>query len=76
MTIFGGIGLPAETWTAKHASGLTQPPVWTLVDDGTLAPAPRVYESAVLDTNSFSMIVFAGLDTDIRNTVEVLTPVL
>jgi hypothetical protein len=76
MTIFGGIGLPAETWTAKHASGLTKPPVWTLVDDGTLAPAPRVYESAVLDTNSFSMIVFAGLDTDIRNTVEVLTPVL
>jgi hypothetical protein len=76
MTIFGGIGQPSDTWTATHASGLTQPPVWNLVDNGTTGPAPRMYESAVLDTNSASMIIFAGFDTDVRNTVEVLTPVI
>lgn len=76
MTIFGGIGQPSDTWTATHASGLTQPPVWKLVDNGTTGPAPLWYESAVLDTNSSSMIIFAGLDTDIRNDVEVLTPVI
>ena len=76
MTIFSGIGQPADTWTASHASGVTQPPVWKLVDDGASGPLPRLYESTVLDTNSSSMIVFGGLDTDIRNTVVVLTPVM
>jgi hypothetical protein len=76
MTIFGGIGLPAETWTASHASGLTQPPVWTLANSGVPVPDPRVFCSAVLDTNSFSMIVFGGLTTDIVNTVIVLSPVM
>jgi hypothetical protein len=76
MTIFGGIGQPSDTWTATHASGLTQPPVWKLVDSGTTGPAPLLYESAVLDTNSASMIIFAGFDADVRNTVEVLTPVM
>ena len=32
MTIFGGIGQPSDTWSAAHASGLTEPPVWTLVN--------------------------------------------
>jgi hypothetical protein len=76
MTIFSGNGQPADTWTATHASGVTQPPVWKLVDNGALGPLPRLYESTVLDTNSLSMIVFGGLDTDIRNTVAVLTPVM
>jgi hypothetical protein len=76
MTIFGGIGLPAETWTAAHASGLTQPPVWTLTNSGVPVPDPRVWCSAVLDTNSFSMIVFGGLGTDLLNTVIVLSPVM
>jgi len=76
MTIFSGNGQPADTWTASHASGLTQPPVWKLVDNGASGPLPRLYESTVMDTNSSSMIVFGGLDTDIRNTVAVLTPVL
>jgi len=76
MTIFGGIGLPAETWTAAHASGLTQPPVWTLTNSGVPVPDPRVFCSAVLDTNSFSMIVFGGLATDFLNTVIVLSPVM
>jgi len=76
MTIFGGIGLPAETWTASHASGLTQPPVWTLTNSGVPVPDPRWLESAVLDTNSFSMIVFGGLTTEFVNTLIVLSPVL
>ncbi len=76
MTIFSGNGQPADTWTATHASGLTQPPVWNLVDDGTSGPLPLLYESTVLNTNSASMIVFGGLDTDIRNTAAVLTPVM
>jgi len=76
MTIFGGIGLPAETWTASHASGFTQPPVWTLTNSGVPVPDPRWLESAVLDTNSFSMIVFGGLTTEFVNTVIVLSPVL
>jgi hypothetical protein len=76
MTIFSGIGQPADTWTATHASGVTQAPVWKLVDDGASGPLPRLYESTVLDINSSSMIVFGGLDTDIRNTVAVLTPVM
>jgi len=76
MTIFSGIGQPADTWTATHATGVTQPPVWTLVNDGASGPLPLLYESTVLNTNSSSMIVFGGLDTDIRNTVAVLTPVM
>ena len=76
MSIFGGDGLPAETWTASHASGLAQPPVWTLANSGVPAPDPRTSATAVLDTNSFSMIVFGGYGTDIYNTVIVLTPVL
>lgn len=76
MTIFGGIGLPAETWTAAHASGLTQPPVWTLTNSGVPVPDPRDMCSAVLDTNSFSMIVFGGLSTDLLNAVVVLSPVM
>jgi hypothetical protein len=77
MTIFGGIGLPAETWTAAHASGVTQPPVWTLVNSGNPTPDPRLFCSAVLDTDSSSMIVFGGLGTtDVLNTVIVLSPVM
>jgi hypothetical protein len=76
MTIFGGIGLPAETWTAAHASGLTEPPVWTLTNAGIPAPDPRTSCTAVLDTNSFSMIVFGGYNTEILNTVIVLSPVM
>ena len=77
MTIFGGIGLPAETWTAAHASGLAQPPVWTLINSGVPVPDPRLYSSAVLDTGSSSMIVFGGLGpTDVLNTVIVLSPVM
>jgi hypothetical protein len=76
MTIFGGNGLPAESWTAAHASGLTQPPVWTLTNSGVPVPDARVWCSAVLDTNSFSMIVFGGLATDLVNTVVVLSPVM
>jgi hypothetical protein len=76
MTIFGGIGLPAESWTAAHASGLAQPPVWTLANSGVPVPDARVWCSAVLDTNSFSMIVFGGLATDLVNTVVVLSPVM
>jgi hypothetical protein len=77
MTIFGGIGLPAETWTAAHASGLTQSPVWTLANSGVPVPDPRTFCSAVLDTNSFSMIVFGGLgSTSLLNTVIVLSPVM
>ena len=76
MSIFGGNGLPAETWTASHASGLTQPPVWTMTNSGVPAPDPRTSATAVLDTNSFSMIVFGGYGTELYNTVIVLTPVL
>jgi hypothetical protein len=76
MTIFGGIGLPGETWTASHASGVMQPPVWTLTNSGVPVPDPRLYESTVLDTNSFSMIVFGGMTTDLVNTVVVLSPVM
>jgi len=76
MTIFGGIGQPAETWTAANASGLAQPPTWTLTNAGTPVPAPRTDCTAVLDTNSRSMIVFGGYDTDFLNTVLVLSPVL
>jgi hypothetical protein len=74
MSIFGGIGQPAETWTAAHASGLTQPPVWTLSNPGTQFPDPRDYETAVLDTTSLSMIVFGGMSTQFLNTVVVLSP--
>jgi len=76
MTIFGGIGQPAETWTASHASGLTQPPAWTLTNSGVPVPDPRTDCTAVLDTNSFSMVVFGGYNTDFLNTVIVLSPVL
>jgi hypothetical protein len=76
MTIFSGIGQPADTWTATHASGVTHAPVWKLVDNGAAGPLPRLNESAVLNTNSASMIIFGGIDTDIRNTTVVLTPVL
>ena len=76
MTIFGGIGLPAETWTAAHASALNAPPVWTLANSGVPVPDARVWCSAVLDTNSFSMIVFGGLAADLVNTVVVLSPVM
>ena len=77
MTIFGGIGLPAESWTAAHASGLTQPPVWTLANSGVPVPDPRTFCSAVLDTNSFSMIIFGGLgSTSLLNTAIVLSPVM
>jgi len=75
MAVFGGNGLPAETWIASNASGLTQPPTWTLVNPGTLLD-PRVFESAALDTDSLSMVVFGGLDTNIENTTLVLSPVL
>jgi hypothetical protein len=76
MTIFSGIGQPADTWTATHAIGATQAPVWKLVDNGASGPLPRLNESTVLNTNSSSMIIFGGIDTDIRNTVAVLTPVM
>jgi hypothetical protein len=55
---------------------VTQPPVWKLVDNGAGGPLPRLYESAVLDTNSASMIIFGGIDTNIRDTTAVLTPVM
>ena len=74
MTIFGGIGQPSDTWSAAHASGLTQPPVWTLVNPGVPFEDPRTFETAVLDTNSFSMIVFGGINTQFLNTVIVLSP--
>jgi hypothetical protein len=74
MTIFGGIGQPSDTWSAAHASGLTEPPVWTLVNPGIPFEDPRTFETAVLDTNSFSMIVFGGFNTEILNTVVVLSP--
>jgi hypothetical protein len=76
MTIFGGIGQPADSWTVLNASGLTQPPTWTLTNSGTPGPAPRTDCTAVLDINSQSMIVFGGYDTDFRSTVVVLSPVL
>jgi hypothetical protein len=76
MIIFGGIGLPAETWTAAHASGLTAPPVWTLTNSGVPVPDPRTDCTAVLDTNSLSMIVFGGYNIDMLNTVIVLSPVM
>jgi hypothetical protein len=76
MTIFSGIGQPADTWTATHASGVNHAPVWKLVDNGAAGPLPRFNESAVLNTNSASMIIFGGVDTDIRDTTVVLTPVL
>ncbi len=76
MTIFGGIGQPEETWTAAHASGLTQPPVWTLTNSGPPSPDPRTDCTAVLDTNSLSMIVFGGYNTEFFNTVIVLSPVI
>ncbi len=75
MTVFGGIGLPAETWTASNASGMTQPPTWKLANPGTLLD-PLFLESAALDTNSLSMVVFGGLDTNIENSVLVLSPIL
>jgi hypothetical protein len=75
MTIFGGNGLPAETWTASNASGATKPPTWKLVNPGTLLD-PLFLESAALDTNSLSMVIFGGLATDIENSVFVLSPVL
>jgi hypothetical protein len=76
MSIFGGIGQPAETWTAANASGLMQPPVWTLTNSGTPVPDPRTDCTAVLDTSSQSMIVFGGYNTDFLNTVIVLSPVM
>jgi hypothetical protein len=76
MTIFGGIGQPADTWTAAHANGLSQPPVWTLTNSGVPAPDPRTNSTAVLDTNSLSMIVFGGYNTEMLNTVIVLSPVM
>jgi hypothetical protein len=76
MIIFGGIGFPAETWTAAHASGLSAPPVWSLTNSGVLAPDPRTDCTAVLGTNSLSMIAFGGYNTGMLNTVIVLSPVL
>jgi hypothetical protein len=73
MTIFGGIGQPADTWTASHASGLTEPPVWTLVNSGVPVPDPRTSCTAVLDTNTYTMIVFGGYNTDMLNSVIVLS---
>jgi hypothetical protein len=75
MTIFGGIGLPAETWTAANASGLTQPPVWKLANAGNGIDA-RTWESAVLDISSLSMTVFGGLTNELVNSAIVLSPVL
>ena len=76
MTIFGGIGQAAETWTLAHASGLTQPPTWTLTNSGVPVPDPRTDCSAVLDTSSQSMIVFGGYNTEILNTVMALSPLM
>jgi hypothetical protein len=47
-----------------------------LTNSGVPVPDPRVWCSAVLDTNSFSMIVFGGLAADLVNTVVVLSPVM
>jgi len=73
MTIFGGIGQPADTWTASNASGLTEPPVWTLVNSGIPVLDPRTSCTAVLDTNTYTMIVFGGYNTDMLNSVMVLS---
>lgn len=76
MAIFGGIGQPAETWTVSHASGVTQAPVWTLVNSAATRPDTRTDCTAVLDLNSLSMVVFGGYNTTVLNSVEVLSPVM
>jgi hypothetical protein len=72
MTIFGGNGQPADTWTLANASGIGGTPVWTLVDSGS-GPAPRTDATAVLDTSSSTFVVFGGANTDYLNDVWALT---
>jgi hypothetical protein len=72
MTIFGGIGQLADTWTLTNASGVGGTPVWTLVDSGS-GPAPRTDATAVLDTSSSTFMVFGGANSDYLNDVWALT---
>jgi hypothetical protein len=76
MTIVGGIGQPADVWTAAHASGLTEPPAWTMVNAGDAALDSLTDCTGVLDANSRSMIIFGGYDAQILNSVFVLSPVM
>lgn len=76
MTIFGGIGADSATWTAFSASGLTQPPVWTMVNGGS-GLEPPTFGTAVMNTNNLSMIVFGGMTTQqVLNTAMDLSPLM
>ena len=76
MVIFGGIGQPPATWTAAHANGVGGAPTWTRTNAGTSGIVSLTSTSAVLDTDSLTMILFGGYNTKIVNSVYLLFPVL
>jgi hypothetical protein len=71
MTIFGGIGQPADTWMLTAASGASAP-AWNLLNSGDGGPDPRTDSTAALDTSSSSMIIFGGANTNYLNDIWVL----
>jgi hypothetical protein len=69
MTIFGGFGQPADTWTLVNASAVAGMPAWTMLNSGNGGPDPRTDCIAVLDTSTSSMLIFGGINTDFLNEV-------
>ncbi len=64
MTIFGGLGMPSDTWILTAASGLNAHPAWTPVKAIPIAPDQRTNSTTVLDTSNGSLIIFGGLGDD------------
>jgi len=67
MIIFGGCNggcLPAlnDVWVLTNADGLGGTPTWAQLGPAGAAPSPRTRHTAVFDSNSNRMIVFAGQD--------------
>ncbi len=76
MIVFGGsenctAGVN-DAWVLSNANGLGGAPAWTLLSPSGSAPVPRYWHSAVYNTATNRMTVFAGVNGPYYNDVWVM----
>jgi hypothetical protein len=68
MVVFGGAGPTGirfnDVWALSNANGLGGTPVWTQITSTGVPPSPRRGATAVYNSTSNRMTIYAGLDSD------------